>query len=90
MLNEKNMELSDDAMEQVTGGNSEERYRTTTGVVTGTWGIGENNYVVMTETNGEIVANYGAIGCLMENGTRVKVALVGMGKWQIIEVLDVC
>ena len=78
-------ELNAKEMEKVAGGTGE-KWRTEIGVVTGTSDIGSNNYNVATENCGTVLAHYDAIH-VVQPGMKVKVALVGMGKWQIAEFL---
>ena len=78
--------LNDDKLENVSGGSMDLRWRTELGFVVGPSPLGENLYIIRTDECGEVLAGYDAIH-LVESGARVKVALVGMGKWQIMEFL---
>ena len=76
-------ELNPEELDQVSGGEGE-RYRTETGTVMGLSNIGSDNYNVATDNCGTVLAKYDAIN-IIEPGQRVKVALVGMGSWRIVE-----
>ena len=86
MADMKDMKLKDNELENVSGGTFDLRWRTELGFVIGPSPVGNNNYLVKTDECGEVLAGYDAIH-MVEPGTRVKVALVGMGKWQIVEFL---
>ena len=86
MADMKDLKLNDEQLENVSGGTFDLRWRTELGVVIGPSSLGENNYRVKTDECGEVLAGYDAIH-MVEPGMRVKVALVGMGKWQIVEFL---
>lgn len=86
MADMKDRKLNDERLESVAGGSDDSRWRTEMGFVIGPSSVGENNYLIKTDECGEVLAGYDAIH-LVEPGTRVKIALVGMGKWQIVEFL---
>ena len=86
MSDMKDNKLNDEQLENVSGGTFDLRWRTELGVVIGPSSLGENNYRVRTDESGEVLAGFDALH-LVEPGTRVKVALVGMGKWRIVEFL---
>ena len=86
MADMKDMKLNDEQLENVAGGTGDLRWRTELGTVIGPANLGENNYLIKTDECGEVLAGYDAIH-MVEPGMRVKVALVGMGKWQIVEFL---
>ncbi|MBR2274993.1 MAG: hypothetical protein IJ873_02890 [Lachnospiraceae bacterium] len=87
MADNKNMELNDEMMAKATGGEDEERFREEKATVMGAFGDQSDCYRILREgCTSEDVAHYDAIN-IVEPGTKVKVALVGMGRWQIIEFL---
>ena len=84
------MELNDEAFEGAVGGEGEERPRYENATVTGPFGDDpEQNgcyRIIRDGCSSEDAAHYDAIN-LVPSGTRVKVQLVGMGRWQIVEFL---
>lgn len=89
MADNKNMELNDEMMAKAAGGNDQERVRTEPGTVIGPFESDDHNkYIVQRDGGPEAIASYypGA-GPLLEPGTRVMIALVGMGKWEIVEFI---
>lgn len=89
MADNKNMELSDEMMANAAGGDDQERLRTEPGTVIGPFEDSlHNKYIVQRDGGPEAIASYyPSAGPLLEPGTRVKIALVGMGQWEIIEFL---
>ncbi|MCR5331811.1 MAG: hypothetical protein K6E62_11600 [Lachnospiraceae bacterium] len=90
MADDKNMELSDEMMRKAAGGEDDlDGYRTEPGTVVGPFEHYENNrYVVKRDAGPEAIASYSpSAGPLLEPGTRVMIALVGQGKWEIVEFL---
>jgi len=88
MSDNKNMELNNDMMTKATGGNAEERGRTATGTIVGPGVSGDPTiYKVQADDGRDIRAHYWAIGKLLEPGIRLKVELIGQGKWEIIQFL---
>ena len=90
MSDTKNMELSDEMMENAVGG-TEEKGRIENATVIGPWNDNPwqiDVYRVRREgQSGDTPAHYGAINILLP-GTKVKVQLVGMGKWDIVDILN--
>ena len=86
MTDNEKTKMSDEMLENVAGGDGDLRWRTELGFVIGPAHLGQNNYLIKTDECGEVLAGYDALH-LVEPGMRVKVALVGMGKWQIVEFL---
>lgn len=89
MAENVNMELGDEMMTNASGGDNQERLRTEPGTVIGPFDDDlHNKYIVKRDGGPEAIASYyPSAGPLIEPGTRVKIALVGMGKWDIIEFL---
>lgn len=89
MADNKNMELSDEMMANAAGGDDQERLRTEPGTVIGPFeDYLHNKYIVQRDGGPEAIASYyPSAGPLLEPGTRVKIALVGMRQWEIIEFL---
>jgi len=86
MVENKNVELNDEMMADATGGENSSRPRYEYGRVTGFWeNYHMNQWAVTLDGGKEIVASYYAIGKMLDPGTRVKVQLVGMGKWDIVD-----
>ena len=88
MEDNKNIELNDEMMDNAAGGEGQDRYRTENGTVIGPFDDSHNKYIVQRDGGPEAIASYyPSAGPLLEPGTRVKIALVGMGKWDIVEFL---
>ena len=82
----ENKKLDDEMMADATGGENIERGRYEYGRVTGFFeNYHMNRWSVTLDDGREIVAAYYAIGKMLDPGTRVKVQLVGMGKWDIVD-----
>ncbi|MCR4744646.1 MAG: hypothetical protein K5894_05380 [Lachnospiraceae bacterium] len=96
MADNKNVELNEEMMANAAGGNalvdavnllSEGKYRTEDGIITsarehdGWWNVSTDQHPQ------GIAAYYFAYGKLLEPGTRVRCALVGMGRWEIVAFL---
>ena len=89
MEDNRNMELTDDTMAGAAGGENSSRPRYEYGRVTGFFeNYHMNRWSVTLDDGREIVAAYYAIGKMLDPGTRVKVELVGMGKWNIVGFQD--
>ena len=89
MADNKNMELNDEMMEKATGGEDLDGLRTEPGSVVGPFEDYEHNkYIVKRDNGPEAIASYyPSAGPMLEPGTRVMIALVGQGKWEIVEFL---
>ena len=88
MEDNKNMNLNDEIMENASGGETTEKARTENATVIGPFASEDHSkYIVKRENGPEAIASYYPIaGHLLLPGTRVVIALVGMGKWDIISV----
>lgn len=86
MADNKNMELNEEIMANAAGGDRD-RLRTEPGTVIGVYDESQSKFVVKRDQGPEAIASYYKIGPLLDPGTRVMIALVGMGKWEIIEVI---
>ena len=89
MSDSKNIKLNDEMAANATGGDGQDRVRTEPGTVVGPFENGENNkYIVKRDGGPEAIASYyPSAGPMLTPGTRVMIALVGMGKWDIISFL---
>ncbi len=87
MSENNNMELNDELMENVTGGEGESRVRKEPGTVIAPYNESQNTYRVKRDQGPEAIASYDRVGPLLKPGTRVIIALVGMGKWEIAEFI---
>ena len=81
--------LSDEMLENVSGGvdNNDKTWRTESGTVMSMALTGNNDFFVKTEACGQVVAHYDGDMSAMKPGTRVEVALMGTGSWQIVQLL---
>ncbi len=88
MAENKNTELNDELMKDATGGDGQSRARTEPGTVIGPFDdYTHSKYRVKRDQGPEAIASYYAIGKLLEPGTRVMIALVGQGQWEIVQFL---
>ncbi len=90
MADNKNMALNDEAMAGAVGGEEDERGRIENATVIGPFGDNQSQtdcYSIRRDgQSSDDVAHYDAIR-IIEPGTRVKVELVGMGRWQIVDFM---
>lgn len=87
MEDNKNMKMNDEMMANAAGGDDQDRVRTEPGTVIGVYDESQSKFIVRRDQGPEAIASYHKIGPLLDPGTRVMIALVGMGKWDIIEVI---
>ncbi|MCR5008317.1 MAG: hypothetical protein K6A76_07030 [Oribacterium sp.] len=87
MSENKNIELNDDMMAKVSGGEEVSKGRKEPGTVRGPYlGYSPRRFEVELDCGPEVVAEYDLDGLLLEPGTRVKVLLSG-NRWRIIEII---
>ena len=87
MSENKNMKLNDEMMENVVGGDGCDRLRSEPGTVIGPFeDYSHNKYIVQRDGGPEAIASYQHVSGLplLEPGTRVMIALVGLDKWEIV------
>ena len=89
MAEDKNVKLSDETMKTATGGVDQDRVRTEPGTIIGPFETYEHNkYIVQRDGGPEAIASFSpSAGPMLEPGTRVMIALVGMGQWEIVSFL---
>lgn len=88
MAENKNLKLNDEMLENVTGGNILDGLRIEPGTVVGVYDDSQRKFIVKRDQGPEAIASYiPTAGPLLEPGTRVNIALVGMGKWEIVGLI---
>ncbi len=87
MSENKNMELNDDMMENVNGGEGQNKKQIEPGIVIGPYDDYTNRkFSVKLDCGVEVVAECYLDGLLLKPGTRVKVAFM-CNRWRIIELI---
>ena len=84
MADDKNIELNDEMLENVAGGNMLERLRTEPGTIIGTYDEAQRKFIVKRDQGSQVHAFCHMTGRLLSPGTRVTIALVGLNKWEIV------